>query len=66
MSDNIMILTCPGTTTAVWTTGAANITTARVWTTLAPADTNQEQQQEETYDHQGYQQLICENREWSS
>lgn len=54
-----LVLTCSWTAAAVWTAGAADVAAAGVWTALAPADPNQEQQQQEAQSHQNNQEPVC-------
>lgn len=54
-----LILTCSWTAAAIRAAGATDITAAGVWTTLAPANPNQEDQQKEAKDHQNNQEPVC-------
>lgn len=53
-----LVLTCSWATTALRAAGTAHVAAAGVWTTLAPADPNEEQQQQEAQNHQYNQQPV--------
>lgn len=52
------LIQCSWTAAAIWAAGATDITAAGVWTTLAPANPNQEDQQKEAKDHQNNQEPV--------
>ena len=54
-----VVLTCSWAAAAVGAAGAADVAAAGVWTALAPADPNQEQQQQEAENHQYNQEPVC-------
>lgn len=57
-------LTCPRTAAAFGAAWAAEVTATRVRAALTPADSNEQQQQQEAKNHQDNQEPVCrgENR----
>ncbi len=53
------VLTCSWAAAAIWTARAADVAAAGVWTALAPADPDQDQQQQEAKHDQNNQKPIC-------
>lgn len=55
----LVVLTCSWAAAALRATGAADVAAAGMWTALAPADPNHEQQQQEANNHQNNQEPVC-------
>lgn len=53
------LLTCSWAAAPLRAAGTADVAAAGVWTTLTPADPNQDEQQEEPQDHQNNQEPVC-------